>query len=383
MQFSYRRLTALYICVTVSQSQLSQDNSEGGGELLQSFRLGSPQIEPAGSIPSEKAHVDNFSSWSSSADLSQPPSDPQQPIPVDLGSTQGAAVDGPGATAFDFAGYNSPAYLAQEPEQSISESHQVQAGPPESGQDQGRNPLLASDQIALGCDSSSAGNGQEVLDYPPGLQTERPERRARFKRLRPRQSNVCPAQGTNNPSEISTETEVSINNPNPAFYPGGWLQRGQDIIAGVRLRKLKQCTRDKVTLCCNGPQVGLDVKDCAFCTCVGTAFLPIVIRPRGTGWGTGSANLGYSHRIEGTKMLQRWNLVLWMVKRESYFFQTLYFPFSIISLIKNKQAWPTKLHSSALLIPAELGEDRQKLYGALLPPKGHVIYSIIHSREGY
>lgn len=274
MQFSYRRLTALYICVTVSQSQLSQDNNEGGGEVLQSFRIDSPQIGPAGSISSEKAQVNTFSSLSSSADLSQPPRDPEQPVPVDLGFTQGDVVDGPGTAAFDFAEYNSPAYLAQGPEQTISEIHQVQADPLESGQDQGRNPLLASDQIALGCDSSFAGNAQEVLNYLPGLQTEQPERRAKFKRLRPRQSNFCPAQGTNNPSEISTETEVSINNPNPAFYPGGWLQRGQDIIAGVRLRKLKQCTRDKVTLCCNGPQVGLDVKDCAFCTCVRMGFLP-------------------------------------------------------------------------------------------------------------
>lgn len=279
MQFSYRRFTVLYICVTVSQSQLSQDNSEGGREVLQSFRLGSLQIEPAGSISSEEAQVDTFSSLSSSADLSQLPSDPKQPVPVDLGFTQGDVVDGPGAAAFDFARYNLPAYLAQEPEQSFSESHQVQAGPLESGQDQGQNALLASDQIALGCDSS-----QKVFDYPPGLQTERPERRARIKRLLPRQSNVCPSQSINNPSEISTETELSIDNPNPAFYPGGWLKRGQDIISGVGLRKLKQCTKGLVTLCCNGPQVGLDVKDCAFCTCIGMGFLPFMIRPRGTGW---------------------------------------------------------------------------------------------------
>lgn len=284
MQISYRRLTALYICVTVSQSQLFQDNSEGGGKLLQSFRLGPPQIEPAGSISPERAQVDTFSSFSSSADLSQPPSNPEQPVPVDLAFTQGAVVGGPGASAFDFAGPNSPGYLAQEPEQSISQSHQAQADPLESGQDQGRNLLLTSDLMSLGCDSTSAGNAQEVLDYPPGLQAERSERRAKLKRLRPRQSNVCPAHSTNNPSEISTETEISIDNPNPAFYPGGWLQRGQDIIAGVRLRKLKQCTRDTITLCCNGPQVGLDVKDCAFCTCLGMVFVPFVIRPRGTGW---------------------------------------------------------------------------------------------------
>lgn len=339
MQFSYRRLSALYFCVTISHSQLSQDNSEGTGEVLQSFRLGSPQIEPTGSISSEQAQVDSFSSLSSSADLPQPPSDPEQPVPVDPGFTQAAIVGWPGAATFDFAGYNSPAYLAQEPEQSISESHQVQADPLEPGQDQGRNPLLASDQIALGCDSSSAGNAQKVLDYPPGLQTERPERRARFKRLRPRQSNVCPAQKINIPSKISTETELSIDNPNPAFYPGGWLQRGQDIISGVRLRKLKQCTRGLVTLCCSGPQVGLDVKDCAFCTCIGMGFLPFVIRPRGTGWnGMGSANLRYSQCNEGTKMLQWWNLVLWTIKRGSHFFHSLFFPFSIISPIKNKQA---------------------------------------------
>lgn len=265
MQFSYRGLTALYICVTASQSQLFPDSSEGRGEVLQSFRLGSPQIDTAGSISSERAQVDIFSSLPSSADLSQPPSGPEQPVPGDLGFTQGAFVDGPGAAALDFVGPNYPGYLSQEPEQFISQSHQAQYDPLESGQDQGRNLLLASDLIASGCDSSSTGNAQ-VLDYPPGLQAERPERRAKSKRLRPRQSNVCPAHSTNNPSEISTETEISIDNPNPAFYPGGWLQRGQDIIAGVRLRKLKQCTRDTITLCCNGPQVGLDVKDCAFCT---------------------------------------------------------------------------------------------------------------------
>lgn len=59
-----------------------------------------------------------------------------------------------------------------------------------------------------------------------------------------------------------------------------------------------------------------------------------------------------------------------------------FLPSSIISLIKNKQAWRTKLHSSALLIiPAELGEDRQNLCIALLPSRGRVIYSTF--QEGY
>lgn len=135
MQFSYRRLTALYIYVAISKSQLFQDNSEVGGEVLQSFRLGSPQIEPAGSISPERAQVDTFSSLSSSADLSQPPSNPELPVPVNPAFAQGAVVDGLGASAFDFAGPNSPGYLAQEPEQSISQSHQAQADPLESGRD--------------------------------------------------------------------------------------------------------------------------------------------------------------------------------------------------------------------------------------------------------
>lgn len=288
MQFSYRLLTALYLSVTITQSQLFQDKSEGGGEVLQSFQSGSPEFKLADSISPERVQFDTFSSSSSgatlNADLSQPLSDPDQPVPVDLGFTQGAAVDGPGAAAFDFAGLNPPGYLAQQPEQYISQSHQAQVNPLESGQDPGINLQPAPDLIALGCDSSSAGNTQEVLDYPPGLQAERPGGRAKIKRLRPRQGSVCPnhPSSANDPSEISTETEISIDNPNPAFYPGGWLQRGKDIIAGVRLKKLKQCTRDTITLCCNGPQAGLDVRDCAFCLCLGTGFFPFVFRPRET-----------------------------------------------------------------------------------------------------
>lgn len=56
------------------------------------------------------------------------------------------------------------------------------------------------------------------------------------------------------------------------------------MVAGVRLKELKQCTRDTITLCCNGPEVGLDVKDCAFGMCFGMGFHPFVIRPRGTAW---------------------------------------------------------------------------------------------------
>lgn len=217
-------------------------------------------------------------------------------------------MSGPGAAAFDFVGLSPHGYLAQQSEQSISQNHQAQADPLESGQDQGRSLQPASPLIALGSDSSSAGNAQVVLDYPPGLQAQWPGSTAKIKRLRPRQGNICPAQppSANNPSEISTETEISIDNPNPAFYPGGWLQRGQDIIAGVRSRKLKQCARNKITLCCKGPQTGLDVKDCAFCMCLGIRCLPFEIRPRRTG----SANLGCSRRNERTNMLQRWNLVL-------------------------------------------------------------------------
>lgn len=127
-------------------------------------------------------------------------------------------MNGPGATAFDFVGFNSP----EEPELSISQSRQAQADPLESNQEQGRNLQPASDLIALGCDSLSAGHAQEGLDYPPGLQAERLGRRAKIKRLRPRQSNVCVAQppSANNPSEISLSSEISIDNPNPAFYPG-------------------------------------------------------------------------------------------------------------------------------------------------------------------
>lgn len=126
-------------------------------------------------------------------------------------------MDGLEAAAFDFAGLNSPGHLAQQREQFISQSHQAQADHLGSGQDPGRNLQPASD---LDCDPS-AGNTQEVLDYPPSLQAERPGGRAKMKRLRPRQGDVCSA---NNPSEISTGTEISIDNPNPAFYPGGWLQ---------------------------------------------------------------------------------------------------------------------------------------------------------------
>lgn len=124
-----------------------------------------------------------------------------------------------------------------------------------------------------------------------------------MKRLRPRQGNFCSA---NNPSEISTGSEISINIPNPASYPDGWLQRGKDILAGVRLKELKYCTRDTATLCRNGPQARLDLRDYAFCMCLGTDFFPFVFRPRGTDL----ANLGYSQRNARTKMLQRWNLVL-------------------------------------------------------------------------
>lgn len=106
--------------MTVSHSQLFQDNSEGRGNLLQNFRLSSPQIEPADSISSERAQVDIFFSLSSSADFSQPPSGPEQPVLVDRDLTQGAVVDGPGAAAFDFVGPSSAGYLAQEPEQFIS-----------------------------------------------------------------------------------------------------------------------------------------------------------------------------------------------------------------------------------------------------------------------
>lgn len=284
MQLSSRLLTALHLSVTITQSQVFQGKSEGGGEVLQSFRLGSRELEPAGSISPEKVQFDTFSSSSSgatlNADLSQPLSDPKQPVPVDLSFTQGAAVDRPGASAFDFAGLNSPSYLAQQPEQFIPQSRQAQAEHLASDQDPGRNLQPASNLIALGCDSSSAGITQEVLDYPPGLQAERPGRRAKIKRLRPRQGNFCP----NNPSEISTEAEISIDNPNPAFYPGGWLQHGKDIITGVRLKRLKQCTRATITLCCNGPQAGLDVRDCAFCMCLGTDFFFFVFRPCGTDW---------------------------------------------------------------------------------------------------
>ncbi len=55
---------------------------------------------------------------------------------------------------------------------------------------------------------------------------------------------------------------------NLAVYPGGWLQRGKAILAGVRLKELKQCTRDTVTLCWSGLQAGLDVRDCAFGRCL-------------------------------------------------------------------------------------------------------------------
>lgn len=384
MQFSYRLLTVLYICGTISQSQLFQDNSEGEGEVLQSFRFDSPQIEPVGSISPERAQVDGFSSSSSgaalNAHLSQPLSDPEQPVPVDLGFTQGAVVGGPAAAAFDFAGLDSFGYLAQQPEQSISQSHQAQADPLESGQDQGRNLQPASDQIALDCDSSSARNAQEVLDYPPGLQAEPPGRRAKIRRLRPRQSNVCLAQhpSDNNPSEISTETEISIDNPNPAFYPGGWLQRAQDVIAGVRSRKLKQCPRNTVTLCCNGPQAGLDVRDCAFCMCLGTGFLPFVIRPRGTG----SANLDV---VGAMREPRCYNGGIWCCSRLSVSlnsFINFFLPSSTSSVIKDMQAWPAKLHSSVVsIIAAELEENRQNLCGALLPPKRHVISSSF--REGY
>lgn len=275
MLLSFRLLIALYLSMTITHSQISQGKSEGGREVLQSFQFGKPELEPAGSILPEGVQLDTFSSSSSgatfNADLSQPLSDPKQPVPVDLSLAQGVTVDGPKDAEIDFAEPSSPGYLAQQPEQFISQSHQAQANHPESDQDLGQNLQPASTPIALGCDSSSAGNTQEVLDYPPVLQPERPGRRAKIKRLRPRQGIVCP----NNPSGISTETEISIDNPNPAFYPGGWLQRGKDIITGLRLKKLKQCTRATITLCCNGPQAGLDVRDCAFCMCLGTGSFPM------------------------------------------------------------------------------------------------------------
>lgn len=86
-------------------------------------------------------------------------------------------MDGLEAAAFDFAGLNSPGHLAQQPEQFISQSHQAQADHLGSGQDPGRNLQPASD---LDCDPS-AGNTQEVLDYPPSLQAERPGGRAKMK----------------------------------------------------------------------------------------------------------------------------------------------------------------------------------------------------------
>lgn len=312
MQCSYRLLTALYLLVTFTQSQLFQDNSEGDGEVLQSFQFGSPQIESAGSISPEKFQADTFSLSSSgatlSADLSQPLSNLEQPAPVDLRFTQGAVVDGPGAIAFDRAKLNPPSYLTQQPEPFISQSQQAQPDPPELGQDLGRMLQPASDLIAQGCGSSSAGKTQEVLEYPSGQQAERPGTRAKINMLRPRQGNFCPVQppSANTPSKISKETEISIDNQNPAFYPGGWLRYGKDIITGQRLKNLKQCTRDTVTLCCNGPQAGPDVSDCAFCMCLGIGFLPFAFRPRETDL----ANPGCSQRNKRTKMLPRGDLVL-------------------------------------------------------------------------
>lgn len=162
MQFSYRLLTVLYICVTISQSQLFHDNNEGEGEVLQSFRFGSPQIEHAALTSPERVQADIFGSSSSAAainaDLYQLLSYPKKPVPVDLDFTQGIVVSGPGAAVFDFAGLSPTGYLAQQSEQSISQNHQAQADPLESGQDQGRSLQPVSDLIALGCGSSSAGN---------------------------------------------------------------------------------------------------------------------------------------------------------------------------------------------------------------------------------
>lgn len=80
MQFSYRLLTTLYLSVTITQSQLFPEKSEGGGEVLQSFRLGSSEFAPADSISPERFQFESGATLN--ADLSQPPSDPKQPVPV-------------------------------------------------------------------------------------------------------------------------------------------------------------------------------------------------------------------------------------------------------------------------------------------------------------